>query len=169
MWKNPWTERPVGGTLLGNPQEKRAGSDSGPLRNPCRVPTFLICGKRAPNNFWLLIFPGYAIGGVSVGEPKGKYLSGGSEHRALFTRKQTTLFDGRGNAGRPLGMCGTGMDMFDCVMPTRIARNGTALTRKGRLILKNAQVHRRIFHRWTPIVSCECCRNYTKAYLRHLF
>jgi queuine tRNA-ribosyltransferase len=61
-----------------------------------------------------------------------------------------------------------GMDMFDCVMPTRIARNGTALTRKGRIILKNAQFTED-FSPLDPDCSCECCRFYTKAYLRHLF
>jgi queuine tRNA-ribosyltransferase len=61
-----------------------------------------------------------------------------------------------------------GMDMFDCVMPTRIARNGTALTRKGRLILKNAQ-YAGDFTPLDPKCTCECCRNYTRAYLRHLF
>src|SRR3970282_1973190 len=61
-----------------------------------------------------------------------------------------------------------GMDMFDCVMPTRIARNGTALTRKGRMNLKNAQY----IEDFKPLDSecpCECCKNYTRSYLRHLF
>jgi queuine tRNA-ribosyltransferase len=61
-----------------------------------------------------------------------------------------------------------GMDLFDCVMPTRIARNGTALTLKGRINLKNAQFTND-FSPLDPQCSCECCRNYTRSYLRHLF
>jgi queuine tRNA-ribosyltransferase len=61
-----------------------------------------------------------------------------------------------------------GMDLFDCVMPTRIARNGTALTRNGRVILKNAQ-YAGDFTPLDPQCGCECCRNYSRAYLRHLF
>jgi queuine tRNA-ribosyltransferase len=63
---------------------------------------------------------------------------------------------------------GRGMDLFDCVMPTRIARNGTALTRKGRVVLKNSQY----LSDFSPLdaeCACECCRNYSRAYLRHLF
>jgi queuine tRNA-ribosyltransferase len=61
-----------------------------------------------------------------------------------------------------------GIDLFDCVMPTRIARNGTALTRKGRINLKNAK----FAEDFSPLdadCACECCRNYSRSYLRHLF
>jgi queuine tRNA-ribosyltransferase len=59
------------------------------------------------------------------------------------------------------------MDLFDCVMPTRIARNGTALTRNGRVVLKNSQ-YLSDFTPLDPHCACECCRNYSRAYLRHL-
>jgi queuine tRNA-ribosyltransferase len=61
-----------------------------------------------------------------------------------------------------------GMDMFDCVLPTRNARNGTVFTRDGRLVVKNAGVARD-FGPVDPECGCHTCRNYTRAYLRHLF
>lgn len=61
-----------------------------------------------------------------------------------------------------------GVDMFDCVLPTRIARNGTAMTSRGQVVIKNAK-HREDFTPLDPECDCYTCRNYTKAYLRHLF
>jgi queuine tRNA-ribosyltransferase len=61
-----------------------------------------------------------------------------------------------------------GVDMFDCVLPTRIARNGTAMTSQGQVVIKNA-VHTDSFIPLDPECSCYTCRNYTRAYLRHLF
>jgi queuine tRNA-ribosyltransferase len=115
-----------------------------------------------------LDFPGYAIGGVSVGEPK-EVIYGVVEKTAPFLPEAKPRY--RMGVGTPedLWECvERGMDMFDCVLPTRIARNGTALTRKGRVILKNAQ-YTGDFSPLDPLCNCECCRNYTRAYLRHLF
>ena len=61
-----------------------------------------------------------------------------------------------------------GVDMFDCVLPTRIARNGTAMTSHGRVVIKNA-AYERDFTALDPECDCYTCRNYSKAYLRHLF
>jgi len=60
-----------------------------------------------------------------------------------------------------------GVDMFDCVLPTRIARNGTAFTHDGKVVVRNA-IYKEDFTPLDPECDCECCRNYTKAYLRHL-
>ena len=113
-------------------------------------------------------FPGYAIGGVSVGEPK-EVIYGVVEKTAPYLPENKPRYLMGVGTPEDLWECvERGMDMFDCVMPTRIARNGTALTRKGRLNLKNAQ----FAEDFSPLdrdCSCECCRNYTKAYLRHLF
>lgn len=113
-------------------------------------------------------FPGYAIGGVSVGEPK-EVIYGVVEKTAPFLPEDKPRYLMGVGTPEDLWECvERGMDMFDCVMPTRIARNGTALTRNGRVSLKNAQY----IDDFTPLDSkcaCECCRNYTKAYLRHLF
>ncbi|HUO58950.1 MAG TPA: tRNA guanosine(34) transglycosylase Tgt [bacterium] len=113
-------------------------------------------------------FPGYAIGGVSVGEPK-EVIYGVVEKTAPYLPEQKPRYLMGVGTPEDLWECvGRGMDLFDCVMPTRIARNGTALTRKGRVILKNAQ-YVSDFTPLDPECSCECCRDYTKAYLRHLF
>ena len=60
-----------------------------------------------------------------------------------------------------------GIDMFDCVLPTRIARNGTVFTRRGRLVVRNAE-YARDFRPLDPECSCYTCRNYSRAYIRHL-
>ena len=60
-----------------------------------------------------------------------------------------------------------GIDMFDCVLPTRLARNGTAMTSKGKVVVRNAQ-YKEDFSPLDENCDCYCCRNYTKAYLRHL-
>ena len=61
-----------------------------------------------------------------------------------------------------------GIDMFDCVLPTRIARNGTAFTSTGKVVVKNGK-YKEDFTTLDPECDCYCCRNFTKAYLRHLF
>lgn len=113
-------------------------------------------------------FPGYAIGGVSVGEPK-EVIYGVVEKTAPYLPEEKPRYLMGVGTPEDLWECvERGMDMFDCVMPTRIARNGTALTRYGRVALKNAQ-YARDFAPLDSQCSCECCRNYTRAYLRHLF
>jgi queuine tRNA-ribosyltransferase len=113
-------------------------------------------------------FPGYAIGGVSVGEPK-ETIYGVVEKTAPYLPKDKPRYLMGVGTPEDLWECvERGMDLFDCVMPTRIARNGTALTRKGRLILKNAR-YADDFSPLDPQCGCECCRFYSRAYLRHLF
>lgn len=112
--------------------------------------------------------PGYAIGGVSVGEPKESIYEVVKYTAPLLPEEKPRYLMGVGTPEDLWECVERGMDMFDCVMPTRIARNGTALTRKGRVILKNAQ-YTSDFSSLDPECTCECCRNYTKAYLRHLF
>ncbi len=113
-------------------------------------------------------FPGYAIGGVSVGEPKESIYQVVKNTAPYLPENKPRYLMGVGTPEDLWECVERGMDMFDCVMPTRIARNGTALTRKGRIILKNAQ-YTEDFSPLDPECSCECCRFYTKAYLRHLF
>lgn len=124
--------------------------------------------EKSAKQLLALDFPGYAIGGVSVGEPK-EVIYGVVEGTAPFLPENKPRYLMGVGTPEDLWECvERGMDLFDCVMPTRIARNGTALTRKGRIILKNAQYT----EDFTPLDSecgCECCQNYTRAYLRHLF
>jgi queuine tRNA-ribosyltransferase len=124
--------------------------------------------EKSANQLLELDFPGYAIGGVSVGEPK-EVIYGVVEKTAPYLPEEKHRYLMGVGTPEDLWECvERGMDMFDCVMPTRIARNGTALTRKGRVILKNAQ-YTQDFSPLDPDCSCECCKNYTRAYLRHLF
>ena len=115
-----------------------------------------------------LDLPGYAIGGLSVGEPKElmyevldscvDHLPAGKARYLMGVGSPDCLFEG----------VERGIDMFDCVLPTRIARNGTAFTSGGRVAIKNAKYERD----FTPLDhDCDCytCRNYSRAYLRHLF
>ena len=124
--------------------------------------------EKSAKQLLALDFPGYAIGGVSVGEPK-EVIYGVVEKTAPYLPDSKPRYLMGVGTPEDLWECvERGMDLFDCVMPTRIARNGTALTRQGRVALKNA----RYADDLTPLDAscpCECCRNYTKAYLRHLF
>lgn len=112
-------------------------------------------------------FDGYAIGGVSVGEPDQLILPGVEAGIANLPDEKPRYLMGVGGFSQIVESIARGVDMFDCVMPTRVARNGTAVTRMGRISMRNA-VCKASF---TPIEDgCECyaCRNFTRAYIRHL-
>lgn len=112
-------------------------------------------------------FPGYAVGGLSVGEPKdvmNRVLEFTTPY--LPTDKPRYLM-GVGSPDSLIDGAIRGIDMFDCVLPTRIARNGTVMTSHGRLVVKNAKYA----HDFGPLDdNCDCyaCRNYSRAYIRHL-
>ncbi len=112
--------------------------------------------------------PGYAIGGLSVGEEK-PLMYEMLEHTVPFlpTDKPRYLM-GVGSPDCLIEGVIRGIDMFDCVLPTRIARNGTAMTSQGRITIKNAK-YTRDFTPLDPECDCYCCKNYSRAYLRHLF
>lgn len=112
-------------------------------------------------------FPGYGIGGYSVGEPHDLMLESlGPVCDALPASRPRYLM-GVGNPTTLLEAVGLGVDMFDCVLPTRTARTGTAFSSAGRLNLKNAKFARD-FGPLDPNCTCSTCQNYTRAYLRHL-
>jgi queuine tRNA-ribosyltransferase len=123
--------------------------------------------KKSAEDLVSLDFPGYAIGGLSVGEPKdvmNRILEFTTPH--LPTDKPRYLM-GVGSPDALIDGVIRGIDMFDCVLPTRIARNGTCMTSSGRLVVRNAKYARD----FTPIdENCDChvCKNYTRAYIRHL-
>ena len=112
-------------------------------------------------------FPGYAIGGLSVGEPKevmNRVLEFTTPH---LPEDKPRYLMGVGTADSLIDGAIRGVDMFDCVLPTRIGRNGTAMTSEGRLVVRNAKYARD----FSPIdKECDCytCKNYTRAYIRHL-
>lgn len=114
-----------------------------------------------------LDFPGYSIGGLSVGESKTEMNRILEATTPLLPENKPRYLMGVGVTDSLIDGVIRGIDMFDCVLPTRIARNGTVMTSHGRLVVKNAQFARD----FTPLDDqCDCytCRNYTRAYIRHL-
>lgn len=112
-------------------------------------------------------FDGYAIGGTSVGEPKDVYKQMIDISIGHLPEDKPIYLMGVGSPVSVLEAIERGVDMFDCVLPTRIARHGTAMTTTGRLVVKNATFK----EDFTPIdANCDCyaCQNYTRAYIRHL-
>jgi len=112
-------------------------------------------------------FPGYAIGGLSVGEPKEIMYDVLSWCVNLLPAAKPRYLMGVGSADYLLTGTWFGVDMFDCVLPTRIARNGTAMTSGGRVVVRNA-VYARDFGPLDSGCSCKVCANYSRAYIRHL-
>lgn len=112
-------------------------------------------------------FPGYSIGGLSVGESKAEMNHVLEFTTPLLPENKPRYLMGVGSADALIDGALRGVDMFDCVLPTRIARNGTVMTSHGRLVVKNA----RYAHDFGPLDdNCDCyaCRNYSRAYIRHL-
>lgn len=112
-------------------------------------------------------FPGYSIGGLSVGEPKEKMNEVLEYTTPLIPSHKARYLMGVGTADSLIDGVIRGVDMFDCVLPTRIARNGTCMTSKGRLIVKNAK-YEKDFRPIDEKCHCYTCRNYSRAYVRHL-
>jgi queuine tRNA-ribosyltransferase len=112
-------------------------------------------------------FDGYAIGGVSVGEPEAEMMLAVECAVPVLPRGAARYAMGLGTPPQMIEMIARGVDMFDCVLPTRLARNGTAFTREGTIALKNAG----FADEAGPIeegCGCYACRMFSRAYLRHL-
>lgn len=112
--------------------------------------------------------PGYSIGGLSVGEPKEIMLDVLDECVDYLPKEKPRYLMGVGTPDYLFEGVERGIDMFDCVLPTRIARHGLVMTHDGRVNIKNAK-YERDFSPLDPDCDCYTCRNYSKAYLRHLF
>lgn len=124
--------------------------------------------QRSARELVELDFPGYAIGGLSVGEPKEDLYGMAGLTAKLLPEEKPRYLMGVGFPEDLVEAVSRGIDMFDCVMPTRNARNGTVFTSRGRVILKNAS-NRSDFGPLDPDCDCDTCRNFSRAYLRHLF
>lgn len=114
-----------------------------------------------------LDLPGYAIGGISVGEPKEEFIDILKYTAPLMPKDKPRYLMGVGTPDYLIEAAIAGIDMCDCVLPTRIARNGTAMTANGKVVVRNATYERD----WGPLdPTCDCytCKNYTRAYIRHL-
>jgi len=123
--------------------------------------------KQSAKDLVSMDFPGYAIGGLSVGEPKPIMNRMLEYTTPLLPDNKPRYLMGVGSPDSLIDGSIRGIDMFDCVLPTRIARNGTCMTSQGRVVIKNAKFAKD----FTPIdPECDCytCKNYTKAYIRHL-
>ena len=124
--------------------------------------------KQSAEEIVELDLPGYAIGGLSVGEPKPlmyEMLDGCIDY---LPKEKPRYLMGVGSPDCLFEGVERGIDMFDCVLPTRIARHGMAMTSVGRVNIKNAK-YERDFTALDPNCDCYTCRNYSRAYLRHLF
>jgi queuine tRNA-ribosyltransferase len=123
--------------------------------------------RRSAEEIAALGFDGHALGGLSVGEERGVMLETVSLAAPLLPRERPRYFMGIGDPEGILEVIGLGVDLFDCVLPTRMGRTGSALTWEGRLNLRNARFARDE----RPLdASCGCsaCRRFSRAYLRHL-
>jgi len=113
-------------------------------------------------------FPGYAIGGLSVGEPKELMCEILDFTTPLLPKDKPRYNMGVGTPDYLFESVIRGIDMADCVLPTRIARNGTLMTSRGKLVVRNAK-YKKDFNKLDPECDCYTCTNYSRAYMRHLF
>lgn len=112
-------------------------------------------------------FDGYAIGGVSVGEPEPEMMSAVEITEPHLPPNKARYAMGLGTPAQLVELVARGVDMFDCVLPTRVARNGTAFTRKGTLSIKGGS-YKADFTPLEPGCECFACQRFSRAYLRHL-
>ncbi len=124
--------------------------------------------KRSAETLNKMGFSGMAIGGLSVGEPKNLMYEIVESTVALLPWDQPRYLMGVGTPEDLVRAVAMGVDMFDCVLPTRNARNGCLFTSQGRILIKNA-AYAEDQGPLDPNCSCPTCRRYSRAYLRHLF
>jgi queuine tRNA-ribosyltransferase len=129
---------------------------------------FMDLRKQSAEEIIDMDFNGYAVGGVSVGEPKELMHETINYTAPLLPADKPRYLMGIGDLKDVLVAVEAGFDMFDCVMPTRNARNGTLFTSEGRISIKRTQ-YREDPSPLDPKCSCYTCRNYSRAYLRHMF
>ena len=124
--------------------------------------------KKSAEDLIKLDFPGYAVGGISVGEPKDEFLDILRYVTPLLPENKPRYLMGVGTPDYLIEAVFAGIDMCDCVLPTRMARNGSALTHKGKVNMLNA-CHTEDFSPLDSECDCYTCKNYTRSYIRHLF
>ena len=124
--------------------------------------------KQSAKDLAEMDFPGYAIGGLSVGEPRDIMCEMLEFTTPLLPKDKPRYNMGVGSPDYLFESVIRGIDMADCVLPTRIARNGTVMTSNGRLVIKNAK-YKKDFNKLDEECTCYTCSNYSRAYIRHLF
>ncbi|MCR4435608.1 MAG: tRNA guanosine(34) transglycosylase Tgt [Clostridiales bacterium] len=122
---------------------------------------------QSANELLELDFPGYALGGLSVGEPAELMYEMLECTLPLLPEDRPRYLMGVGSPDYLIEGAIRGIDMFDCVLPTRIGRNGTVMTSRGKIIIRDA-AYARDYTSLDPECDCYTCRNFTKAYIRHL-
>jgi queuine tRNA-ribosyltransferase len=124
--------------------------------------------ERCARELVAMDFDGYAIGGVSVGEPEHEMMKAVEITEPFLPAHLPRYAMGLGTPAQLVELVARGVDMFDCVLPTRVARNGTAFTRKGTISVKGGAV-KADFGPIEDGCGCFACKNFSRAYLRHLF
>lgn len=124
--------------------------------------------QRSAERLTAMEFDGYALGGLSVGEPAEQMYSMTEICTEVLPREKPRYLMGVGTPENIVESIGRGIDLFDCVLPTRNGRNANFFTRWGRINIRNA-VHATDFSPVDAECTCYCCRNFSRAYLRHLF
>jgi len=130
--------------------------------------TFEDLREKSAREIVALDFPGYAIGGVSVGEPPEAIGRIALVTARLLPRERPRYLMGVGRPEDLVEAVAAGVDLFDCVMPTRNARNGTLFTSEGKVNIKREE-YKKDPRPLDPACVCETCRGYSRAYLRHLY
>ena len=123
--------------------------------------------KKSAEDLIKIGFDGYAVGGLSVGEPKDIMLEVLDQTTPHLPEDKARYLMGVGSPDYLIEAVLRGIDMCDCVLPTRMARNGTAMTSKGKVVIKNKQ-YELDFRPLDEKCECYACKNYTRAYIRHL-
>jgi len=124
--------------------------------------------KRHAEEICAVDLPGYALGGFAVGEAPAQMHAGVAFTAPLLPKDKPRYLMGVGTPLDLVTCVGSGVDMFDCVMPTRNARNGFLFTSQGKLVIKHAR-YAKDERPLDPVCSCYTCKNFSRAYLRHLF
>ena len=130
--------------------------------------TFADLRRESAQQLLELDFPGYAVGGLAVGEPHTMTCEMTNEVTALLPADRPRYLMGVGKPEQLADYVALGIDMMDCVLPTRAARHACLYTSEGRVLIKNAR-YAADTRPIDPQCSCSVCKRYTRAYLRHLF
>ena len=130
--------------------------------------TFADLRRESARQLLELDFPGYAVGGLAVGEPHAMTCEMAGEVTTLLPTDRPRYLMGVGRPEQLADYVALGIDMMDCVLPTRAARHACLYTSEGRVLIKNAR-YAEDTRPIDPQCSCSVCKRYTRAYLRHLF
>jgi len=148
--------------------QKKGSHHSQLLWGICQGGIYWDLRKQSIEELMAIDFDGYALGGLGIGEPKTQFMDMVEQSDSILPKEKPRYLMGIGYIKDILQAVESGIDFFDCVLPTRNARNGTLFTNSGKIVIKNKKYERD----QRPIdeeCSCYTCRNFSRAYLRHLY